>query len=148
MKQVNIYTYSSIKSPKILNGTVGYVLEFTTEKGNATRSAYKHVNMSKIQSELHVINMALNRINTKCELHLYIECEFVAAGFEQGWVDEWQKNGWQTKRNELVKNASEWQKMLNLLNARGHELVFHVKEHHSYSNWLKENVEKESKNVI
>lgn len=141
MKQVNVYTYSTIKSPKILNGTVGYVLEFPTPKGNPTRSAWKRVKMTKNQSHLHVLKMALNRINTKCELHLYIESEYVAAGFEQGWIEEWKKNGWKNKKNQKIKNIEEWQELDALVQQYDHELVFHVKEPHSYSQWLKDNLE-------
>lgn len=145
MKQVNVYTYSTIKSPRILNGTVGYVLEYVTEKGGVTRAAKKHVKMTKNQSHLHVLKMALNRINTKCELHLYIESEFVAAGFEQGWIEEWKKNNWKTKKNEPVKNEAEWKELDALVQKHGHELVFHVKEDHSYRQRFKDNLEKEKK---
>ena len=98
--------------------------------------------MTRYQSELHVLKKALNRINTMCELHIYTECEYIAAGFEK-WLTDWKQNNWQNKRDEAVKNNREWQERDALVQKHGHVLVFHVKEDHSYKKWLNENLEKE-----
>ena len=98
--------------------------------------------MSKYQSELYVLKNALARINTMCELNIYTESEYVAAGFES-WLDMWKANNWLTKAGKEVSNKKEWEELDALVQQYGHELVFHVKEAHSYRNWLKDNVEKE-----
>jgi len=90
-----------------------------------------------------VLERALSRINTMCEVHCYIECDYVAAGFEQGWLDEWSKNDWKTKSNKDVSNKEEWQALLTMVLEHEHYMVFHVKEEHSYREWLKRNMEKE-----
>lgn len=79
MRRVNVYTYSTAKSPKAAKSqceAVGYVVECETAKGSATVSDIKMIKgMSWYQSELYVLAIALNRINTMCEVHLYIECD-------------------------------------------------------------------------
>lgn len=144
MATVNIYTYSTAKSPKASKcEAVGYVIEMETAKGEASVGNLLTVqDMTRYQSELHVLKMALSRINTMCELHIYTECEYIAAGFEK-WLADWKLNDWQTKRGEAVKNSKEWQELDALVQQFGHILVFHVKEDHSYKKWFKENLEKE-----
>ena len=143
MKEVTIYTYTTAKSPKATKcETAGYVIERKTAKGDATAGDLLTVyDMTRYQTELYVLKMALSRMNTMCELHIHTECEYIAAGFEK-WLPEWKLNGWKTKRGEEVKNATEWQELDALVEKHGHILVFHVKENHSYKNWLKDNLEK------
>lgn len=149
MKVVNIYTHTTAKSPKATKcEAVGYVIEVETAKGDATAGDLLTVkDMTKYQAELHVLKKALARINTKCELHLYTECEYIAAGFQK-WLAEWKENGWQTKRGEAVKNSKEWQELDELVQQYGHMLVFHVKEKHSYKRWFIENLEKEKQKCL
>lgn len=149
MKQVNIYTYSTARSPKASKcEAVGYIVEYETSKGEASAGNLLTVQgMTRYQSELYALKNALNRINTMCELHIYTECKYIAAGFEK-WLAEWKLNDWQTKRNEPVKNRKEWQELDALIGKYGHILVFHVKEDHSYKNWFKDNLEKEKQKCL
>ena len=149
MKVVNIYTHTTAKSPKATKcEAVGYVIETKTAKGDATAGDLLTVkDMTRYQTELYVLKKALVRINTKCELHLFTECEYIAAGFEK-WIADWKKSGWQTKRGEAVKNCKEWQELDELVGKHGHILVFHVKEHHSFKNWLIDNLEKEKQKCL
>ena len=149
MKVVNIYTYTTAKSPKATKcEAVGYVIEVKTAKGDATAGDLLTVkDMTKYQAELYILKKALARINTKCELHLYIESEYIAAGFEK-WFAEWKENAWKTKRGEAVKNSKEWKELDELVQQYEHALVFHVKEKHSYKKWLIENLEKEKQKCL
>ena len=149
MKVVNIYTYTTARSPKATKcEAVGYVIEMKTAKGDATAGDLLTVqDMTKYQAELYVLGKALARINTKCELHLYTECEYIAAGFEK-WLSEWKTNDWQTKRGEAVKNSKEWKELDALVQQYEHVLVLHVKEKHSYRNWFIDNLEKEKQKCL
>lgn len=146
MKRVNIYTYSTAKSPKSAKTqceAVGYVVECETTKGPATVSGFKIIQgMSRYQSELYVFKLALNRINTMCEVHLYCECDYVAAGFEQGWIERWKASNWTTSANKEVRNRKEWEELDALVQQYQHKIVFHVKEEHTYRNWLKNNIDR------
>lgn len=146
MKQVNIYTYSTAKSPKAAKSqceAVGFVIEYQDKPDKAVSQMKIIQGMSWYQSELYVLERALSRINAMYEVHVYIECPYVAAGFEQGWIKQWQENDWKTSSNEEVKNKAEWQALIALVQERSFLLVFHVKEDNSYRKWLKANMEKE-----
>lgn len=146
MKRVNIYTYSTAKSPKAAKTqceAVGYIVECETTKGPADVGNIETIQgKSRYQSELYVLKMALTRINTMCEVHIYTECDYMAAGFER-WLDQWKANSWLTSANKEVSNRKEWEELDAIVQQYGHALVFHVKEEHSYRKWLKDNVEKE-----
>lgn len=144
MERVNIYTYSTAKSPKAAKSqceAVAFIIEFEEYPGKAQPQMKIIKEMSWYQSELYVLERALSRINAMCEVHVYTECPYVAAGFERGWIKQWQENDWMTSSNEEVKNKAEWQALLEQVQQG--ELVFHVKEDHSYRKWLKANMEKE-----
>lgn len=150
MKRVNIYTYSTAKSPKAAElqcEAGGYVMEYKTPKGDATASEVITLQkMTAYQTQLHILKKALSRINTKCEVHIYTECPYVATGLNK-WLSQWKSAGWVTARGDPVKNAAEWKELDALVQKHNHTLVLHVKEDHSYRNWLKDNVEKEKRRV-
>ena len=146
MKQVNIYTYSTAKSPKAAKSqceAVGFVIEYQDKPDKAVSQMKIIKGMSWYQAELYVLERALSRLNTMYEVHIYTECEYVAAGFEQGWLESWKRNGWKTATKKEVSNLEEWQSLDAIMQQYGHDLVFHIKEDHSYRKWLKNNMEKE-----
>ena len=149
MKEVAIYTCTTARSPKATKcEAVGYVIEMKTAKGDATAGDLLTVHgMTRHQAELHVLKTALARINTVCELHIHTECGYVAAGFEK-WLAGWKSSGWKTRRGEEVKNAEEWKELDEMVEKHGHVLVFHVKESHSFKNWLKTNLERRKEECL
>ena len=148
MATVNIYTYSTAKSPKAAKSqceAVAFIIEYQDKPESAKPQMKIIQGMSSYQSELYVLERALSRLNTMYEVHVYTECNYVAAGFEQGWIEKWKVNGWKTATDGPVKNETEWRALEEAVQQYGHELVFHVKEDHSYRNWLRDNIEKEKK---
>ena len=146
MVKVNIYTYSTAKSPKAAQSqceAVGFVIEYQDSPNKAYARMKRIQGMSWNQSELYVLERALSRINAMYEVHIYTECPYIAAGFEQGWLEKWIANDWKTSANEEVKNKVEWQALIALVKEKIFVPVFHVKEDHPYRKWLKANIEKE-----
>ena len=151
MKRVNIYTYSTAKSPKSAKTqceVVGFVIEHEDEPEKAKPLMKSIHGMSWYQSELYVLERALSRLNTMYEVHVYLECNYVAAGFEQGWLEQWKANDWMTSSNKEVSNREEWEKLDALVQWLCDSIVFHVKEEHSYRKWLKNNMEKEKQRCL
>ena len=152
MKRVNIYTYTTAKGPKAAESqceAYGYVVECETAKGMATISDISTMQgMSQNQLELRTLISAIRRINTTCEVHLYVESEYVAAGYTRGWVEKWKANEWLTATQQEVKNRREWDLLDHIIERHGHKVEFHVKEPHTYRNWLTSNVEKEKQKCL
>lgn len=148
MKQVSIYTYSSlkcIKAAETANAAVGYILEFKGEKGTYTRTKTILLcnianEMTANQANLVVLEKALSRMNVKCELDIYLENQYIANAFEQEWVKNWITNGWKNKEDREIAHKKEWQRLIKGI--QGNIVRFHVKENHPYKNWLINEVEK------
>lgn len=153
MKHVNLYTYSSLKSPKAaktLNKAVGYVLEFPTKKGAATRTETifldkMHNEMTKNQSHIFVVGMALSRINTKVELDLYTDCQYLYSVLQNGWLQQWKKNNWKTTSGRPIMHKADWKEFAALI--EGHQIKLHLCEPHPYREWLEHEVEVERRFV-
>lgn len=136
MQHVNIYTTSGIRSPRAGSGRVGYILEIKTKKGPATLTKFAEIlNETANRSELRVLNRALERLTVPCELTIYTESRYVAAGIEE--LPRWQENGWKTSRGTDVANKEEWQETAELLN--GHAVSV-TTENHEYRAWLRSEV--------
>ena len=146
MKRIKIYTCSSMKSPnaaKTLNKAVGYILVFETEKGPVelinTVLIEKYIErMTANQSELLAVIMAFFRINTKCEVDLYTDSQYVANGIAR--VREWAKNGWKNSKGKPIANLEDWKQLLWLMD--GCVVHCHANERHEYSRWLPDEVNK------
>lgn len=144
MKQVNIYTQSSIKALKPQNGAIGYRLETETAKGTHTLDGILKIqNATAHQSELKALIEALKRMRQECQLTIYTDSAYVAAGFESGWVEKWMDCGWKTSRKTDVANKKEWQELHSLISR--HEFSFKVAQEHKHKEWLQDEVEKKAK---
>lgn len=151
MERVNIYTYSTAKSPKAAKTQgeiVAFVIEYESCPEDAQSGMKKIQGMSQYQSELYVLERALTRITTRCDIHIYTESSYVAAGYVQGWLEFWKTHGWRTKTDKKVSNIDEWKALDAIVQQYGHALTFHVKEDHAYRKWLKTTMEKEKKKCL
>lgn len=132
--EVKIYLESTIKSPRESAGVIGYVVEVPTSKGPATFSNFHHITATKNQAQIMALNMALSSLKKMpLALSIYADFDYLAAGFEQGWLDQWQENGWKNAKGEVVKNASLWQETLILLNGNPVEIK---REKNEYRSWI------------
>lgn len=136
LSRVDIYINTDIRGVKARDGTAWYILETETSRGpaNAGDKLRLEQNTEK-QAELAALLAAVRRIRGACELHIYTESEFVAAGWRLGWIEGWKKNDWKTSRGEPVAFCEMWQELDRLIGVCPVE--FHIREHHSYSAWFK-----------
>lgn len=139
MKEVNIYTFSGIKNPKMHCGKAGYVLEYTPE-GKRPVTLTKIIDiedMTPQQSELYTLNAALSRLTEKgLLLNIHIENQMAATALTEGWAEKWQEAGWQKPDGKPVKNSEEWEQTLSLLT--GNMYTVAAGQPHPYRMWLKE----------
>lgn len=139
---VNLYLISTIKTPKPSDGIIGFVIEIPTSGEPATKSQFYRVNTTKNQSQIMILNIALSHLKkTRFRFSIYADFEYLESAFLQGWIEEWEKNGWKNAKNEPVGNAAMWQEALILLN--GNEIEWHTKEDHSYKSWMETQTKEE-----
>ena len=85
-------------------------------------------------AELRILALALSKINENCDLTIFTDSTYLAAGLEK-WLEQWEKNDWMTTDGKPVANKSEWQFLLKTLLRHQFSLV--VGKRHQYSSWLK-----------
>lgn len=141
MRKVNIYTATDFRSPRAKEGQFGYVLETQGRTGPVTLTGFGNVqDATKNLAELEAAVNALKRMTEPCEITICTESAYVAAGLE--WVKDWSENGWVTTAGTPVANKEEWEQLFALM--KNHTVNVEQKEH-SYSQWLKNEMEKRRK---
>ena len=72
--------------------------------------------------ELLAVIKGLEALKEPCKVNLYSDSRYVIDAFNEGWIKDWQVNGWKTSAKKEVKNVDLWQSLL-LLTTR-HEVSF------------------------
>lgn len=135
MKQVNIYIYTTNRSPRKKSSAYAYVLEMETVKEPVTLSKIGiHEPMTANQAELTTLIEALERLNKSCNLTIFTDSPYVSGSLTQGWLTKWQQANWLNAKGEAVSNASEWQKAAVLLNK--HTYRVEDGNSHQYKSWM------------
>lgn len=142
MYQVNIYTMTDIKGPRRRDGFYVYLAEMPTEKGPATWGIYpkKIESTTENRAELTALKEALQTLGRSCELDIYTESAHIASALEEGWLKEWQDNGWKNAKGKEISNRDLWQETAELLH--GHSYRVHTGKHHSFTNVMRFDLKK------
>jgi len=72
--------------------------------------------------EMFSIVQGLKNLKVACKLNIYCDSAYVVNAFNNGWIDNWQRNNWKTADKSEVKNMDLWQDLLNRLKL--HEFNF------------------------
>lgn len=138
MKEVSIYTATSIRGRWEKDGHIGYVLEYYAEgsKYPKTLIDYEQVSgLNENRAELEALIRAITRMREKCVLTIYTESDYLYQGLaEPGYAEEWIKNGWRTRKGTEVKNRDKWQKLMELLH--GNLYTLQLKANNAYTGGL------------
>ncbi len=71
----------------------------------------------------------LQHLKRRCRVRLYSDSAYLINAFTQGWIANWQKNGWLNARKQPVANTDLWQQLLEL--AQKHEIEWIKVKGHS-----------------
>ena len=78
--------------------------------------------------ELTAVIEGLKALKEPCVVDVFSDSAYVINSFNNGWIDNWQKNGWKKADKKPVENRDLWERLLELT-AR-HSVKFHkVKGH-------------------
>ncbi len=106
---IKIYTDGScLENP----GNGGWAA-IINEHGKIIRISGKEKNTTNNRMELMAPINALRKINTKDEIEIYTDSQYVKLGITE-WINTWTKNNWQTSKREDVKNKDLWLELYNL----------------------------------
>ena len=56
--------------------------------------------------------IALESLKKPCMVDLHSDSSYVIKAFNEGWLENWQRNGWKNSKKEPVKNKALWFRLL------------------------------------
>lgn len=125
--QVRVYTDGGCK-PNPGPGGWGAVIRFGdhewTLSGNDPQTTNNRMEMQAAVAALGLLESRFGR----CTVELYTDSEYVRQGVTN-WVEGWERNGWQTKGKEPVKNRALWQALHQL--GQRHDTTWHWLKGHA-----------------
>ncbi len=132
--EVTIYIETDIKDPRKGPGRFGYVIEFVKDGKPLTREGFgKMQDATETKLTLTALAEAIGRLTKPCIIKIQTECSALKVGINKGWVFEWQRAGWKTKRGSDVKNADLWQAVFEKASIHALSISDQV---NAYKTWL------------
>lgn len=58
--------------------------------------------------ELRAALEGLKMLKRPCKVNLYSDSAYLVNAFNQGWINRWLQNGWQTSKKTPVENKDLW----------------------------------------
>lgn len=145
MREVNIYIYTTVRSPRKKHGAYTYLLETGTAKGSVTRSDTRRLeDVTAHKAQLLALSAAIKRLNKNCELVIYMDSAYIEACTGK-WLERWRMSGWENAKGKPVADMEEWKELACLLDS--HRYRFVIGEKHSYYGWMKAESERAEKDV-
>ncbi|NLM10443.1 MAG: ribonuclease HI [Clostridiaceae bacterium] len=112
MKEVEIYTDGAC-SGNPGKGGWGVILIY---KGREKELSGFEEQTTNNRMELKAVIEGLKALKEPCSVKLYSDSAYVVNAFQNGWIDDWKKNGWSRgRKKEELKNADLWQELDSLV---------------------------------
>lgn len=91
-------------------------------KGNEKVLSGGEPHTTNNRMELAAIIEGIKALKEPCKVKLYSDSSYAINPFINGWLYNWQANGWRTKKKEEVKNRDLWETLL--AEVAKHEITF------------------------
>jgi len=111
MKKVEIYTDGACSGNPGPGGW-GAILIY---KGTKKELSGYEPETTNNRMELTGPIKALEALNQPCEVIIYTDSAYLYNAFTQGWIENWQSNGWKNSQKKPVENQDLWQRLLELM---------------------------------
>jgi len=104
---VTIYTDGSCSGNPGPGGWAAIVMGESTEQltGNEAHTTNNRM-------ELTAALEALRSLDAPSRVELHTDSAYVSRAFNEGWIDNWQKNGWKTSSKKPVENQELWKALI------------------------------------
>ena len=118
MKEVTIYTDGACSGNPGPGGWGAVLMYGEHRKEISGGDAHTTNNRMELTGPIE----ALELLKQPCNVRLYSDSAYLVNAFNQHWIANWQRNGWQTSQKKPVENKELWQRLLEL--CRTHEVEF------------------------
>lgn len=124
LKHVIIYTDGACSGNPGPGGWAA-ILQFGPHERVITGDASQTTNN---RMELTAALEALRTLTEPCQVDLHTDSAYLARAFNDGWLDNWQRNGWRNAKKKPVENKDLWlglieqanRHQINWIKVKGH----------------------------
>lgn len=111
---VKIYTDGAARGNPDGPGGYGVILHYTDSRGTLHEREFSqgYQRTTNNRMELMAAIIGLEALTKPCEVELYSDSRYLTDAFNQHWIENWIRRGWKHGRNEAVKNAELWKRLL------------------------------------
>ncbi len=81
-----------------------------------------HTQTTNNRMELMAVLAGLKALKYPCRARVHTDSQYISRAINEGWIDKWKTNGWQTAQKAAVKNQDLWEELLRLMEV--HEVQF------------------------
>ena len=114
-KRVTVHTDGSCDTN---SGDGGWAFLLRYDGHERARSGFERGTTNN-RMELTAAVRALEALSEPCDVTLVTDSRYLERAFSDGWLDNWQRNGWRTADRRPVKNRDLWEKLLELTAVHG-----------------------------
>lgn len=72
---------------------------------------------SRQSNTIQALIEAVKVLQVPCLVTIWTESEYLLEPFRQGWIQNWERNGWKNAKGRAVRNADQWQQARRVLTA-------------------------------
>lgn len=112
MKNITIYTDGGCRGNGKTTNIGAYAFIVKDEAGNTNEVSESFDNTTNNQMELLGLIKGLESLPLKSRVNAYSDSKYVCDAINNGWIDNWLKNGWKTSKKEPVKNKDLWERLI------------------------------------
>lgn len=138
---VTVYIETSIKGPKVTRAAGEWLVEFVTSSQiPVTRSGIIiKEKTSENALNLELLREALSILTKTCSIRLNTKCGHILQVLENGWLEQWKKNGWKKAGGKELANAELWKEVSELAE---HHLIETDSGRHEYQDVMQEDIKR------
>ena len=105
-----LYSDGSARGNPSGPGGYGTRLEYTAPNGQVHVREFSqgYVRTTNNRMELMGVIVGLEALTKPCHVLVYTDSQYVCKAFNEGWLQNWVKNGWKTSGKKPVKNKELW----------------------------------------
>ena len=62
-------------------------------------------------NHLEALIEAYKLLEKPCMVTVHTESDYIIAPFQQGWINNWEQNGWKSGKGKVVRNVERWKRL-------------------------------------
>ncbi len=125
MKKVTVYTDGACSGNPGPGGWGCVLIYKSSRKELSGFEPYTTNNRMELTAAIR----ALTALKEPCSVELYSDSSYLCNGFNNGWVQNWRRNGWKTSQKKPVENKDLWEELLMLCSK--HNIIWNKVKGHS-----------------